>query len=159
AGAAGTGAEVIEGRRPGGGVDDPDKDAGIARGAAEAIAENERPLAIVQAADLRRAVGVAEVVATAAAVRTADAAGSPLAQHHARRIVLGEAAGIGDVEGVNGRPARPEPADQPRVPRAVVVEVAGPGSRIDEKVVSVLRVRVVECRESVARTGRTGCLV
>src|SRR5205814_1936430 len=144
-GTAGMGAQVVDRRRVCGRVDGHDEDTRIARSTAEAVAEDHRPPAIVQAAYLRGPIGVAEIAAAARQVGASDAGGGPLADHEARGVGFGEVAGgrVGDIQRQDRGTTRAQTANHPRLPRVTVAQVAGAGHGIYDEGVPVLRVRVV----------------
>ena len=94
------------------GIDDHDENARITRSAAEAVAENDPPVAVMQPAHDRRAVGIAHVVARIAATTddgAADGCRGPFAHHQGAGNCFREIARIGDVEGVDGGSAGTSP--------------------------------------------------
>ena len=153
-GAADAGAQVVELRTLGARirVQRHDEDTGIARSAPQAVAEDHRPAPVVQAAHLRRAIGIAQALAAGGVADAGDGAVVPLAHDQARGIGLGEVGGVGHVERVQRRAAGTQATDDPGVPLAVVEHIACARGGVDVVLVTVLRIGVVN--RHVGEVGR-----
>ena len=144
------GAQVIKGHGPVVRIHEHHKNTGIAGRAAEAIAEYRTPAAVVKAADLRYAVGIAQILGTtgrrcAGHVDAGNRIVGPLALDDVRGIAFREGVvGIGDIEGIDRLATGAEAADQPGVPGVAVKQIAGSGRRIHVVFMAVLRIREIQ---------------